>query len=337
MRTLVTAALLASVAMPAGTIAQNPPQPTQPSQPPAPESRERTFTFRWGPGSDDHMTLMHRGRLGITVDMRADAARDTVGALIAGVLPGGAADRAGLHAGDVVVRFNGTRLAAPATNADDADSDQSRPAMRLIKIASRLDPGDTVMLDVRRDGRPQTFMFQAEESDMDMLASRMEPAMSGMAEAFPPMLGDMMDKLPGRFSVSFGGALSDIELVKVNPDLGQYFGTTDGLLVTNVGSDSALGLKAGDVILAIGGRHPTSPAHAMRILSTYDPGETIAFEVMRQRHRTTINGHMPQPGDHSWRVHRNSFTIPITPRLPFMDGDAPMIMIRAKRAQQIET
>ena len=336
MKRLLTAVFVASAAMPAA--AQNPPPPAQPAPPPEP--RERTYTFRFGPGSEDHMTLMHRGRLGITVDMRADAARDTVGALVAGVLPSGAADRAGIHTGDIVVRFNGTRLAAVPSGSDEGDSDQSRPAMRLIRIASRLDPGDTVVLEVRRDGRPQTFTFQAQESDMDMLSShmenRLEPMMQGM-EGMAPFLGTMLDRTPGRISVSFDGALSDIELVKVNPDLGQYFGTTDGLLVTNVGSDSALGLKAGDVILSIGGRHPTSPAHAMRILSTYERGEAVQLEVMRQRHRVTVNGRMPQPREQGWGVRRNSFTIPVMPRTPLMDGDAPMIMIRSKGPMKIET
>ena len=55
--------------------------------------------------------------------------------------------------------------------------------------------------------------------------------------------------------------------MKVNPGLAAYFGTSDGILVVDAPGDSTLGLKAGDVILAIGGRKPTSPSHAFRILA----------------------------------------------------------------------
>jgi hypothetical protein len=61
------------------------------------------------------------------------------------------------------------------------------------------------------------------------------------------------------------------------------------------------------VILAIGGRRPTSPAHALRILSTYDAGENVSFEIFRSKRRTTVNGRLPARNPATWRVFRNSF------------------------------
>lgn len=315
MRRFITLSLLAAVAVPALAPAQEPP--------PQPRERDRVYTFQFGP-QDHAISLMRRGRLGVTVDMRADAARDSVGALIAGVAPGGAAERAGIRTGDIVTRLNGSRLAGPAPSGEDIDAAESHPAHRLIQLASRLDPGDTVRLEVRRDGRLQTFTFQAEESDMDMLVRRMGPGM--LPELLGPALRrgfDIAREAPGRFMVSIGGALNDIELVKVNPGLGEYFGTTEGLLVTNVGSDSALGLRSGDVVLSIGGRRPTSVQHALRILSTYDPGEAVQLEVMRQRRRVTVSGHMPEGRQGGVRIRRNSYEIPDIRFLP-RDG-APWI------------
>jgi S1-C subfamily serine protease len=298
MRRLLTLSLIAAVAVPAIATAQE--------RRPAPE-RDRAYTFRFGP-DEEGFTIMRRGRLGVTVDMRPDAARDSIGALIAGVTPGGAAERAGVRAGDVATRFNGTRLAGPLAGSEDMDHQESHPAHRLIRFASRVDPGDTVRLEVRRDGRPQTFTFQAEEADVDMLVRRMAP----LARQFMPALPDQIFGPGGRMMVTIGGGiLNDLELVKVNPGLGEYFGTNEGLLVTNIGSDSALGLRSGDVILSIGGRRPTSASHAMRILSTYESGETVQFEVMRQRRRTTVNGRMPQSREGEWRIRRNSFELPI--------------------------
>lgn len=289
MRRLVTLTVLAAVAVPAVAAAQEP----------QPRERERVFSYSFGPEGGGHFSIARRGRLGVTVDMRPDAARDSVGALIAGVTPGGAAERAGIRAGDIVTRFNGAPLAGAAAAGEPVSAEESSPANRLIRYASRLDAGDTVRLEIRRDGRPQTFTFQSEESDMDMLVRRMEPLMRG----------DLPEMVRNRVMVHIGrSALDDLELVKNNPGLGANFGTAEGLVVTNVGADSSsLGVRAGDVILGIGGRRPSSPAHAMRILATYEPGEAVQFEVMRQRRRMTVSGRMPQPREGEWRIRPNSF------------------------------
>lgn len=329
MRRLTTATLLLILPLTAGLAQER-------ERVPAPE-RDRTYTFSFGPedGPMRVMSTMRRGRLGVTVDMRPDAARDTVGALIAGVSPGGAADRAGVRAGDIVTRFNGTRLAGPAMSSEDPEDEQSRPALRLIRLASRLDPGDTVRLEVRRDGRLQTFTFASEESDMDMLVRRMSPLMNRIPDmAFGPE--HMGPGGPNRIFVSVNGALEDLELVKNNAGLGENFGTAEGLVVINVGADSALGIRSGDVILAIGGRRPTTVAHAMRILSTYEPGEAIPFEVMRTRRRTTVSGRMPQRREGEWRVRRNSFELPLQPRMPWHDEhELPRMQLRAPRGRTI--
>ncbi len=288
---------------------------------PAEAPRERAFTFSFGPDDMRYM-VQRRGRLGILVNLIPDAALDSVGARVAGVTPGGAAERAQVRTGDIVVRINGTRLAAVGGGADVPD-DQSRPGMRLIEIASRLDQGDTVRLELRRDNRPVTVTFQAGESDADVMVSRFR-------EAMPGMMGDMIPKIQvtpfegggeGRVTIralaGIGEALAGLELVKVNAGLGEYFGTSEGLLVVDAPSDSSLNLRAGDVILSIGGRRPTSPTHAMRILGTYDAGESVAFEVMRQKHRLTVNGRMPAE-NRRWRTLHNSLEMPGMPAMPGM-------------------
>lgn len=297
MRRLLTLSLIAAAAVTVPATAQQP----------QPRERERTFTYSFGPGEGE-IAMSRRGRLGVTVDMRPDAARDTVGALIAGVTPGGAAERAGIRAGDIVTRFNGTRLAGAAAANEHDSGEESGPAFRLIRFASRLEPGDTVRLEVRRDGRPQTFTFQAEESDMDIVVRRMAPLMREGLEAIP-----LPDQVRHRVMVSMGaGVLDDLELVKNNAGLGRRLGTSEGVVVVSIGADSAaLNVRSGDVILAIGGRRPTSPAHAMRILSTYEPGEALQFEIYRDGRRSTVSGAMPQRREGEWRIRRNSFEVPM--------------------------
>src|SRR5207249_1675715 len=79
------------------------------------------------------------------------------------------------------------------------------------------------------------------------------------------------------WDLAFGTPWGDLELVNLNSDLGEYFGTKDGILVVKAPSDSSLPVRSGDVILSVGGRKPSSPSHAMRIFHSYEPGETVSI------------------------------------------------------------
>lgn len=273
-------------------------------------SPERTFTFNMGP---EAMRFdMRRGRLGITVDLRPDAARDTVGARVSGVTPGGPADRAGVQTGDIITRLNGSRLAVADRSGDD-DMDQSRPGMRLINLASRLEAGDTARLDVRRGSQSLTLSFVADRTDMDQIVERLRIPGNGRAFGMmmEPTMRDsfMMHEPRGgmRMMINAGG-MGDLEMVKVTPQLAEGLAISEGVLVVSIDSGSTLGLRAGDVITSIAGRRPTDPVHAMRILSSYDPGETVSFDVMRQRRRATVSGRIPEaPRRREWRVQPNNF------------------------------
>jgi S1-C subfamily serine protease len=93
----------------------------------------------------------------------------------------------------------------------------------------------------------------------------------------------------------FGSPLAHLELAPINPDLGQYFGVTSGILVISVPQDASLALKGGDVVLAVDGRKPESPSHLLRILRSYEDGETIKVDVLRNRKRQTVTGRLGEP------------------------------------------
>jgi hypothetical protein len=86
----------------------------------------------------------------------------------------------------------------------------------------------------------------------------------------------------------------DIELVTLDDELGEYFGTTEGLLVVSAPRDEELDLRSGDVILSIGGREPSDPRHALRIMRSYEPGESMSVEIMRNQRRQTITVTVPE-------------------------------------------
>ena len=102
------------------------------------------------------------------------------------------------------------------------------------------------------------------------------------------------------FGMYFGGGRwGDMQLAPVSEGLGKYFGTDKGLLVLRAPKDPALQLQDGDVITAIGGRDPGNPFHAMRILRSYGPGESVKLDIMRKGKSTTLNVTMPKPRGYS--------------------------------------
>lgn len=84
-----------------------------------------------------------------------------------------------------------------------------------------------------------------------------------------------------------------MQLITLTPQLGRYFGTDHGVLVARAPTRGVLKLQDGDVILSIGGRRPASSSQAIRILTSYDPGEKINLVILREHHRIDIATSMP--------------------------------------------
>jgi S1-C subfamily serine protease len=235
------------------------------------------------------------GRIGVLVKTGAAPTTDSIGAWVEAVTPGGPAAKAGLKAGDIITRFNGTTLArvpAPEENA-------SGPGRKLVTLARALAPGDTAPIEYRRGNDAKKAKLVTEDLSAWMAVDRTDIPEGG---AFPAQRGD-----EPAFSFCFGDAWCDMELVNLTADLGGYFGTKEGLLVVKAPGDSTLPLKSGDVLLSIGGRKPTSPSHAMRILRSYEAGETVAIEILRKQKRVNLAWQVPRSDDHMrqfMRLHR---------------------------------
>jgi S1-C subfamily serine protease len=224
----------------------------------------------------------NRGRIGVVVKAEADSATDKIGARIEGVTAGGPAEKAGLKVGDIVTRFNGVSLAG----ADTEDEDRSGPGSKLVRLAQALDPGDTVRVDYRRgtENRSATLVAEDVQNGVMALSSR---SLRGGLMVDPDIRYRLDEHGPG-FAYEFGLPWMRLELVRMNADLAEYFGTSEGLLVVRAPEGEDLPLKGGDVILTIDARKPTSAAHAMRILRSYDEGESVKIDVMRKQKRVTV-------------------------------------------------
>jgi S1-C subfamily serine protease len=238
------------------------------------------------------IVMNRRARLGIKVNLQARDT-DSLGAYVESVTPNGPAAKAGLQSGDVITRLNGQSVLAGGSAERDGDQRQSLPGLRLIELAARLEPADTVQVEFLRGKDRRTVPVVSEEEPVAMRFFRQR----GMEDGMPMPAAGMLDLGPGgRFEFMAGSPLADLELAPLNPDLGQYFGTTDGVLVIRAPEDSSLGLKGGDVVQAVDGRKPASPAHLLRILRSYDRGETFKLDILRNRRRATITARLG-PGE----------------------------------------
>jgi len=261
-----------------------------PAQEPPPSSRDRAReayrVFTWND---------NRGRIGVIVSTEADPSTDRLGARIEGVTPGGPAERAGMKAGDIIIKFNATALGG----AKAEEADESGPGMKLLELARALEPGDTVRLEYRRGNDTKTATIVAADMGWRGLA-RMPGGVWAVPDVevapklrFTPEPDDAMR----RIELTLGGLTSlwgGVELVTLDRDLGEYFGVSEGLLVVKVRSDSAMPLKSGDVILAIDGRKATSPSHALRILRSYEAGESVKLEIQRKQRKQTVTWTVPE-------------------------------------------
>lgn len=180
--------------------------------------------------------------------------QDTPGVRVTGVTPDGPAHRAGLRSGDVILEVDGVPL---------GDASGHTALDRLLEFLAGATPGDRVAIHFARN-RDDHF------TDL--------------------VLGDAAD-LPRQVrSDAVAGPWADLELAAMSPGLGRYFGTERGLLVLRAPDEATVALQDGDVILRIGQRAPSSPAHAQQMLASYQAGEALRVRIMREGREMTLDG-----------------------------------------------
>jgi len=169
-----------------------------------------------------------RGYIGATVQAVTPEMSDSLGlhgrkgAIIADLTPGGPAEQAGLHPGDVVLALNGR----PVDSADD-----------LTRQVALVHPGQLARLDVLRDGRSMTIDVHSglRPSEAE-LASNPERPYAGPGES-----GDVGQILGMRLEPNAHGGV-----------------TVAGVASDSDAADK--GLTRGDVILQANGHRAASPS-----------------------------------------------------------------------------
>lgn len=219
-------------------------------------------------------------RIGVALGDREEVA-GRQGVRAARVPEGSPAHRAGLRQGDVIVAIDGRDLG-------------SEPAAALLDRLGEVTPGDTVDIGFVRGGEERTARVVTEEGDiLRALGDEVRlqiPAMRRARAAALEAADGARIRAPGMDIRVHRTGRHGLELTAINPELGEYFGTDRGVLVTAVNDDSPLNLRPGDVVLAVGDREVRDPAHLRSILASYRDDETITLRIVREQRTQQITG-----------------------------------------------
>jgi serine protease Do len=199
-----------------------------------------------------------------------------LGVLVSGVTPNGPAAAAGVTVGDTVVAINDVELGRASVRS---------PSAALYGEVGNIVPGDEVKLRVLRGGDYRDLVVEAGEKQPWRTV-----IFDGSQVSWPGAWAPFRQPR----------AWSDMELVALTPALGEYFGVEEGLLVVRAGRAAELGFRDGDVILDLGGREPQSPEHALRIMASFEPGESLQAAIMRQRRREALAIRVPPATSPQW-------------------------------------
>ena len=111
-------------------------------------------------------------------------------------------------------------------------------------------------------------------------------------KGFPPNFGEFAFVNPGDFTM-FSTSRLGISAESLTDQLAQFFGVADGkgVLVASVSDNSSAakaGIKAGDVIIAVGDQKVESIGSLVKALSSKSEG-TVAVKIIRNHAEQTIN------------------------------------------------
>jgi serine protease Do len=202
-----------------------------------------------------------RGRIGVSVlavpreGFEDFGLKTRMGAVVAQVSPGGAAAKAGMEPGDVIVQFNGR----PIKNNDE-----------LVRMVVATKPGTNVPVKVLRNKQEKTLTLTVDELDLD--AEQNTGRRTPQNDQDPPE--------------EHGAGGFGLTLENVTPQLARRLrlpsGQT-GAVVSDVDPDgpSAPFLRQGDVILSVNSRTVSTAADAARELGKIEAGHIAQMRVWR--------------------------------------------------------
>lgn len=289
------------------------------------------------PANIDHL-IVSRPRLGVLL-----SGDDAAGVRITGVTPESGAAKAGLKAGD--------RLLRVASTAVDGDTTEARVA-HARQLLTGLKVDTAVRVTYQRDGKahdvdvtptqvspriafsatgPRSVFIRSGEGGMPQLDGIPVP-LDEITNVISPEVQRELRQL-GKLGDCKGGdcrlpALaeafrwSNLNLATVDATLGRYFGTDAGVLVLSVGDELA-GLQAGDVIRKVDGTPVTTPRDVTQVLRGKSEDAKVTVEYLRDRQVRTSTVSVPKAA--AFRFPATS-RVTVKPHVAVGVGQAPAIV-----------
>jgi len=203
-----------------------------------------------------------RGRIGVEIrpipreSLDEFGLKNRDGALVGAVSQGGAAAKAGIEPGDVIVGYNGKAV----KNSND-----------LVSMVTATKPGTSVPLRVMRDGKEQTISVTVDELDLEAEGNQQQQSRNRGGGGAPEP----------QTTAGFG-----ITLNNITPDIARQLRLENsrGAVIVDVEQNSTAaraGLSEGDVILRVGRTPVNNAAEAQRELGKVPSGGTAFLRILR--------------------------------------------------------
>jgi len=222
---------------------------------------------------------MERGYLGVgfielTEDrVKALGLKNDNGVEVTSVGENSAAAKAGLKVHDVILEVNGKAI-------EDAG--------QFIRSISESPAGTKVGMTIWRSGVKHTVTATLDSRPENPFLLPPDAVMPPMPPMPPSGLWDGNAPLS---SLSGSGALVGFEGETLSPQLAEYFGVKDGVLVRTVGPRTPAeraGLKAGDVVTKVNGTPVASPREILGLVRAKN-AKVVSFTVVRNKKEISLS------------------------------------------------
>ena len=217
------------------------------------------------------------------------------GARIEDVSDDSPAQKAGLQADDVIVGWNGSQVESAAQLRRLVTETPSGREVKLEVIRDKKNRDVTVEI-AERESMVRSFSFRGPApGQIEELTERLRVGGEGAGWHSPAV---------GNVFAFMGGGRMGVGIQSVGDQLGEYFGLDgrNGVLVTSVEEDSPAaeaGLKAGDIILSVGGKSIDGAGDVARAIREAEQGP-IAVGILRDRKERNVTVELPEASEFNW-------------------------------------